>query len=157
MQIAEQTKTKRKITNMPVCSSSTFSVQSSGCMQRGKALVVWMHATGESTCCLGKQENVMEEFNRQGLNLYLPPKTAVVRRGSTVGRPPPQQHVRVTAPAQPQRPLPPQAPHADRPSVFGPNLQCKPVRGVNFREECHWSHACPLQANMRGIQWHPRV
>jgi hypothetical protein len=43
------------------------------------------------------------------------------------------------------------------PSVFGRNLQCKPVRGVNFREECHWSHACSLQANMRGIQWHPRV
>jgi hypothetical protein len=29
----------------------------------------------------------------------------------------------------------------DSPSVFGRNLQCKPVRGVNFREECHWSHA----------------
>jgi hypothetical protein len=43
------------------------------------------------------------------------------------------------------------------PSVFGPNLQCKPVKGVNFRDECHWSHACSLQANMRGIQWHPRV
>jgi hypothetical protein len=41
------------------------------------------------------------------------------------------------------------------PLVFGRNLQCKPVRGVNFREECHWSHACSLQA--RGIQWHPRV
>jgi hypothetical protein len=27
-------------------------------------------------------------------------------------------------------------------SVFGRNLQCKPVRGVNSREECHWSHAC---------------
>jgi hypothetical protein len=24
------------------------------------------------------------------------------------------------------------------PSVFGRNLQCKPVRGVNFLEECHW-------------------
>jgi hypothetical protein len=43
------------------------------------------------------------------------------------------------------------------PSVFGRNLQCEPVRGVNFREECHWSHTCSLQANMRGIQWHPRV
>jgi hypothetical protein len=43
------------------------------------------------------------------------------------------------------------------PSVFGRSLQCQPVRGVNFREECHWSHACSLQANMRGIQWHPRV
>jgi hypothetical protein len=42
-------------------------------------------------------------------------------------------------------------------SVFGRNLQGKPVRGVNFREECHLSHACSLQANMRGIQWHPRL
>jgi hypothetical protein len=31
---------------------------------------------------------------------------------------------------------------ACEPSVFGRNLQCNPVRGVNFREECHWSHAC---------------
>jgi hypothetical protein len=30
-------------------------------------------------------------------------------------------------------------------TVFGRNLQRKPVRGVNFREECHWSHACSLQ------------
>jgi hypothetical protein len=43
------------------------------------------------------------------------------------------------------------------PSVFGRKLQCQPVRGVNFREECHWSHACSLQASRRGIQWHPRV
>jgi hypothetical protein len=28
---------------------------------------------------------------------------------------------------------------------------------VDSREECRWSHACSLQANMRGIQWHPRV
>jgi hypothetical protein len=28
---------------------------------------------------------------------------------------------------------------------------------ANFREECHWSHACLLQANIPGIQWHPRV
>jgi hypothetical protein len=28
------------------------------------------------------------------------------------------------------------------PSVFGRNLQCEPVRGVDTREECHWSHAC---------------
>jgi heterodisulfide reductase subunit A-like polyferredoxin len=42
------------------------------------------------------------------------------------------------------------------PSVFGRNLQWKPVRGVNIREECHWSHACSLQANMRGNQY-PRV
>jgi hypothetical protein len=27
---------------------------------------------------------------------------------------------------------------------------------MNFREECHWSHACSLQANMRGIQWNLR-
>jgi hypothetical protein len=40
------------------------------------------------------------------------------------------------------------------PSVFGRNLQCQPVRRVNTREECHWSHACSLQANIRGIQWH---
>jgi hypothetical protein len=38
------------------------------------------------------------------------------------------------------------------PSVFGRNLQCQPVRGVNFRDECHWSHACSLQASRRGIQ-----
>jgi hypothetical protein len=43
------------------------------------------------------------------------------------------------------------------PSVLGHNLQCQPVRGVNTREECHRPHACLLQANMRGIQWHPRV
>jgi hypothetical protein len=43
------------------------------------------------------------------------------------------------------------------PSVFGRNLQCQPVKRVNTREKCHWSHACSLQANMRGIQWHPRV
>ncbi len=30
------------------------------------------------------------------------------------------------------------------------------VRSVDFREECHLSHACVLQSNMRGIQWHPR-
>jgi hypothetical protein len=28
------------------------------------------------------------------------------------------------------------------PSVFGRNLQCEPVRNVDTREECHWSHAC---------------
>jgi hypothetical protein len=31
------------------------------------------------------------------------------------------------------------------------------VRAVDSREECHWSHACSLHANMRGIQWHPRA
>jgi hypothetical protein len=44
-----------------------------------------------------------------------------------------------------------------QPSVFGRILQCQPVRGVNTREECHWSHACSLQVNRRRIQWHPRV
>jgi hypothetical protein len=43
---------------------------------------------------------------------------------------------------------------AGGPSAFGRNLQCKPVRGVNFREECRWSHACSLEANMRGVhEW----
>jgi hypothetical protein len=28
---------------------------------------------------------------------------------------------------------------------------------VDSREKCHWSHACSLQANMRVVQWHPRV
>jgi hypothetical protein len=28
------------------------------------------------------------------------------------------------------------------PSVFERNLQCQPVRAVDTREECHWSHAC---------------
>jgi hypothetical protein len=32
------------------------------------------------------------------------------------------------------------------PSVFGRNLQCEVVRRVDTREECHWSHACSLQA-----------
>jgi len=31
------------------------------------------------------------------------------------------------------------------------------VRAVDSREECLLSHACSLEANMRGIQWHPRV
>jgi hypothetical protein len=43
------------------------------------------------------------------------------------------------------------------PSVFGRNLQCELVRKVDTREECHWSHACSLQASRRGNQWHPRV
>ena len=34
------------------------------------------------------------------------------------------------------------------PSVLEPNLQCQPV-GVTTREECHWPHACPLQAEQR--------
>jgi hypothetical protein len=43
------------------------------------------------------------------------------------------------------------------PSVFGRNLQGELVRKVDTREECHWSHACSLQASRRGNQWHPRV
>jgi hypothetical protein len=43
------------------------------------------------------------------------------------------------------------------PSVFGRNLQCQPVRRVDTQEECHWSHACSLQASRRGIQMHSRV
>jgi hypothetical protein len=31
------------------------------------------------------------------------------------------------------------------------------VRAVDSRDECRWSHACSLKANMRGIQWYPRV
>jgi hypothetical protein len=31
---------------------------------------------------------------------------------------------------------------SSRPSVFGRNCQCQPVRGANTREEWHWSHAC---------------
>jgi hypothetical protein len=38
------------------------------------------------------------------------------------------------------------------PLVFGRNLQCELVRKVDTREECHWTHACTLQANMRVIQ-----
>jgi hypothetical protein len=34
-------------------------------------------------------------------------------------------------------------PCRENPSVFRRNLQCKPVRGVNFREDCHVSHAGP--------------
>jgi hypothetical protein len=34
----------------------------------------------------------------------------------------------------------PTSPHV--PSVFERNLQYQPVRGVDSREECHWSHAC---------------
>jgi hypothetical protein len=30
----------------------------------------------------------------------------------------------------------------EAPSVFGRNLRCQPVRGVNTRDECHWAHAC---------------
>ena len=28
---------------------------------------------------------------------------------------------------------------------------------ANLRDECHWSHACWLQASRRVNQWHPRV
>jgi hypothetical protein len=37
----------------------------------------------------------------------------------------------------------------DMPSVFGCNLQCELVRKVNIQEECHWSHACSLQAEQK--------
>jgi len=43
------------------------------------------------------------------------------------------------------------------PFMFGRDLQCQPVRGVNIREGCHWSHARSLQTSMSGNQWHPRV
>jgi hypothetical protein len=43
------------------------------------------------------------------------------------------------------------------PAVFERNLQCELVRKMDTRDECHWAHACSLQANMRVIQWHPRV
>jgi hypothetical protein len=42
-------------------------------------------------------------------------------------------------------------------TVFGRNLQRQPVRKVNTREECHWSHACSLLASRRRNQWHPRA
>jgi hypothetical protein len=36
------------------------------------------------------------------------------------------------------------------PAVFGRNLQCQLVRGVNTREECHWStRMAALQAEQR--------
>jgi hypothetical protein len=38
--------------------------------------------------------------------------------------------------------------------VYGAN-RCQPVRGANSGEECHWSHACSLQAEQRReSQWH---
>jgi hypothetical protein len=33
--------------------------------------------------------------------------------------------------------------------VFGRKLQYQPVRGVNTREECHWSHAWLLQGGAK--------
>jgi hypothetical protein len=36
------------------------------------------------------------------------------------------------------------------PLVFGPNLQCQPVRGMNTREECQWSHACQRFKRSKG-------
>jgi hypothetical protein len=38
------------------------------------------------------------------------------------------------------------------PSVFGRNLQCQPVRGVDTREECHWSHACKSFKRSKGVK-----
>jgi hypothetical protein len=38
------------------------------------------------------------------------------------------------------------------PSVFGRNLQCKPVRGANFREACHRSHAWQRFKRSKGVK-----
>jgi hypothetical protein len=35
------------------------------------------------------------------------------------------------------------------PSVFGRNLKCEPVRKVDNREECHWSHVCLLHVRFK--------
>jgi hypothetical protein len=43
------------------------------------------------------------------------------------------------------------------PSVFGRNLQCKPIRGVNTRKEWHWSHACSSFKRACVGTKHPRV
>jgi hypothetical protein len=49
-----------------------------------------------------------------------------------------------------EQPNPPAALPSSPPSVFGRNLQCELVRKVDTREECHWSHACSLEASRRG-------
>jgi hypothetical protein len=38
------------------------------------------------------------------------------------------------------------------PAVFGRNSQCQPVRGVDTREECHWSHAWQSSKRSKGMQ-----
>jgi hypothetical protein len=38
------------------------------------------------------------------------------------------------------------------PSAFGRNLQCQPVRGVNTREEWHWSHAWQRFKRSKGVK-----
>ncbi len=38
------------------------------------------------------------------------------------------------------------------PLVFGRNLQCEPVRGVDTREECHWSHAWQRFKRSKGVK-----
>jgi hypothetical protein len=38
------------------------------------------------------------------------------------------------------------------PLAFGRNLQCQPVRGVNTREECHWSHAWQRFKRSKGVK-----
>jgi hypothetical protein len=47
----------------------------------------------------------------------------------------------------------------DVPFVFGRNLQCELVRGVNTREECHWSHAWQRFKRSNGVKLNgtPRV
>jgi hypothetical protein len=36
--------------------------------------------------------------------------------------------------------------------IFGRNLQCQPVKGVNTREECHWSHAWQRFKRSKGVK-----
>jgi hypothetical protein len=38
------------------------------------------------------------------------------------------------------------------PSVFRRNLQCEPVKKVDAREECHWSHACQRFKRGKGVK-----
>jgi hypothetical protein len=38
------------------------------------------------------------------------------------------------------------------PFVFGRNLPCQPVRGVNTREERHWSHAWQRFMRSKGVK-----
>jgi hypothetical protein len=41
--------------------------------------------------------------------------------------------------------------NAGAPSVFEHNLQCEPVRKVETREECHWSHVKRAGVGTNGI------
>jgi hypothetical protein len=38
------------------------------------------------------------------------------------------------------------------PSEIGRNLQCELVKGVNTREECHWSHAWQRFKRSKGVK-----